>query len=359
MRKLNVAALVTAVACIMHASPALAAAVVTPTGQYARIVGERTILLWDEASHTEHLFVQLRVFGDAKSVAMVVPAPIDARGKLVADDVAPADDIAFGRLEALLKYDTTDVPDALPVEALPLRTLQPKTSTVVDGGDPLRGWLGGEEFALGPSFEAWGSRYVFYRAAAVRFEDDGAEGRAEVVETPMLRLSFAATDPFVPYTINEPEPQDEAAFAARTKAKRPAHALDLWVLSAKPVDVVQRVGAETRAGPAFHGEATLSPDEVAGCLGAIPNFDPKSRPSWILTRFADRGHDTRVAFGDLTLVPAKARAKAKREDSAASSPHERRSSRRAKALAGLLAGLAAVVAWALFAQRESRATGAG
>jgi hypothetical protein len=355
MRKLS-AALTTAAAltCVMHASTASANAVVTPAGQYARIVGERTILVWDEKNHTEHLFVQLRVFGDAKTIAMVVPAPIDARGKLVADDVAPGDDIAFGRLEALLKYETTDVPDALPVEALPLRTLQPKTSTVVDGGDPLKGWLGGEELAMTAGFEAWGSRYTFYRTAAARFVDDGAEGRAEVVQTPMLRLSFAATDPFIPYTTNEPEPTDEAAFAARTKAKRPPHALDLWVLSASPVDVVQRVGAETRKGPVFHGQATLSADDVAGCLGEIPHFDPKSRPSWTLTRFADRGPDVRVAFGDLTLAPAKARPGAKKE-SGAPAVHAPRFSRRAKGLAGLFVGLAAVVLWALLGQREKRA----
>jgi len=334
-----------AIACMLHASPAGATGATCTEGAFARTVGERMLIAWDPQTKTEHVIVQVRFQSDAAAHAFVMPMP---QPPLATGGYSIEDEILFGRLESLMRYEPHEIPDAPELDALPQSTARTVMGTVLPQPSALGDWLQQEKLTARPSLTAWASRYEKrgWTLNAVRLaNDDVPENTARVVQSPPVRFSFQTDAPYVPYTESPPDGDEE--FAKKHGKPIVARSMDVWVVAPTPVALV-REGTTKRAEALVRKTSTrVSGRELDTNVGAIGPFDPKSRPAWYVTRFAERGKGPRVAFEDLTIVEAA------RTDSHPDAKKPRLSPR-TKALGALGLLLAVAAGLAFLSQRDER-----
>lgn len=325
----------TILACILHASSARAVGSAWTEGATARIVHERDVVVFDPEAQTEHLIVQVRFQSDAKVHALIVPmpsAPLADRGYAVEDE------ILFGRLESIVRYeDPALIPDAPEMAMLAQSNARTAQGTVMPDASALTDWLKLEKFSERAALTQWLARYTKrgWALNAVRLADDDAATPLRIVQSPALRFSFHATAAVLPYTESPPE------HAGSVKG----HSLDVWVVAPTPVDLVQADPASGRV--TFGGLERRSATRVSGleldaAVGKLGPFDPRMHEQWVVTRFSERGNGPRAAMDDLTVVLARAPGA---YAEAAKHGHKR-------AWIALVLGLMAAVAFAFYSQRE-------
>jgi hypothetical protein len=332
-----------AIICMIHASSAGATGSTCSDGAFARTVGERVLVAWDPTSKTEHVILQVRLQSDAQVHAIVMPMP---NAPVATGGYSIEDEILFGRLESLMRYEPAEIPDAPELETLPRSTARVVMATVFPQASSLPTWLEQEKLAKRPALLAWATRYEKrgWTLDAVRLaEDDVAAGTMRILQSPPVRFSFHTDAPFVPYTESPP---DEADVAKHGNTPR---SMDVWVIAPTPVDLVQ---ADTAQGRAVLADALVrknatrvTAQDLDATVGRIGPFDPKARPVWYVTRFAERGPGPRIAFDDLAIVPGSRGATHARAE-------KHRMTRRTKALFGLGLLLVAAIVGAFLAQRQ-------
>jgi hypothetical protein len=318
------------IACTFHVSSALAAGSAWSVDGYARIVHERDVVLFD--GETEQLVVQVRFQSDARAQALLVPLPSKP---LAENGFGLHDDLVFARIESLVRYDDPAlIPDAGETETIAQSTSRTARGALVTA---LGDWLQSEDLGARGPLLTWAKRTA-KTIYAVKLADDDPPEPSRIVQSPALRFSFATKKAFLPYTEAPPDEADEARFVARRGRAITSHVLDVWVVAPTAVDLEPKSNLERRATTA------VSSVDLEGAIGKVGTFDPKTHPTWVVTRFSEHGKGPRQAFDELSVVPAKMLVAPKKSS-------EKPSHTRRKVWFALGLGLLLAVAFALREQR--------
>lgn len=304
-----------ATAMLARPTPALACATAPPEGATVRLADEATIIVWDEATKTEH-FIRRAVFhSTAPSFGFLVPTPS-------VPQLAEAPEAAFGRLEQLLqpKIERTSKFDgfapascagafllgalggraapgaagASAVRELSSQKVAGLDATVLEADRPeaLTAWLGKRGFAATPELEAWVAPYVaaHWKITAFRYEraaENAVDGAYPYVEPAAVRLSFTTERPIYPYR----EPRRARASTHEGAPYEPERLLRVFFFGPERADA-----SVDGSGPWVAETAYAAPFDLA-TLGDTNLGVPLGK--W-LTIFDDR--TTTRPFADLTFA---------------------------------------------------------
>lgn len=292
---------------VLVPKPARACAPAYPPEAVVRIADEAAIIVWDEASRTEHFIRRATFTSSASDFGFLVPTPSKP-------ELAEAPDSVFATLEwrirppVNVRYEWSGVEPGLlcaaplyltmrsaAVEsaAPPVRVLETKRVAgydaailEADSATALAEWLQSNGYASRPALSEWLKPYVAMRWKITAYKI--AAGRdAKAVETAAVRMSFKADKPFFPY--REPADQRETvtAGAKDSAALEPPPGRLLRVFFIGPR---RAAGAVGEAGLPWPGETTwadaLDADILKPALGELPL--PFER-AW-LTAFEDRSN---------------------------------------------------------------------
>lgn len=284
--------------------PARACAPAYPPDALVRIADESAIIVWDEASKTEHFIRRATFTSSADDFGFLVPTPTKP-------DLAEAPDSVFASLEWKIKppveirYVISGVEpgllcaapfyltarSAMDTAAAPVRVLETKrvggydaAVLEADSATALAEWLQSNGYASRPALSEWLTPYVAMRWKITAYKI--AAGReAKAVETSAVRMSFKTDKPFFPY--REPADQRETITAGAkerdTTAPPPNRILRVFFIGPRRVK-----GTVGEAGSPWPGEATwadsISTDLIKPALAPLPlPFEN----AW-LTAFEDR-----------------------------------------------------------------------
>jgi hypothetical protein len=286
--------------------PARACAPAYPPEAMVRVADESAIIVWDEASKTEHFIRRATFTSSANDFGFLVPTP--ARPEL-----AEAPDSVFWSLESKIKpvvdirYEWSGVEpgllcaapfyltarSAVDAAAPSVRVLETKrvggydaAVLEADNATALNDWLRSNGYAASAAISDWVSPYLSMRWMITAFKI--AAGRdAKAVETSAVRMSFKTDKPFFPY--REPADQRETIAAGAkpgdVAAPPPSRVLRVFFIGPRRVE-----GAVGAAGSPWPGEATWAdsiPTElIAPALAPVPL---PFQQAW-LTAFEDRSN---------------------------------------------------------------------
>ncbi len=190
------------------------------------IASESAILLWDEATKTQHFIRRASFQTDAPDFGFLVPTPTQPT-------LAPADDAAFATLAKLTEPKVVTKPrpsgggctlgcgskkeaggraaPAPQVEVLEEKRVGPFDTAVLKANDAqaLTGWLSKWEYVFAPELVAWVEPYVkkSWVITAFKIARDTDRPAAKTVTTTAVRMTFKTEKPFYPYR----EPEDQRA----------------------------------------------------------------------------------------------------------------------------------------------------
>lgn len=205
-----------AVLCLVGTGPRIAEAcfAVGRAGPLP-VRGEEALIVWDEASHTEHFIRSASFENVSADFGFIVPTPSQPT-------LTEVDEGVFGRLFRLYRRPpraargarglggmSTSGADGLGedrVEVVSESRVAGLTGTVLraTGTTALDAWLTERGYASTPELSAWLGPYVSrgYYLTAFRVDPEGASGS---VAMRAVRMSFSTDVPFYPYS----EPQIE------------------------------------------------------------------------------------------------------------------------------------------------------
>jgi hypothetical protein len=260
-----------------------------PMEASVRIADESAILVWDEATRTEHFIRRATFTTTATDFGFLVPTP-------TRPELAEAPDHVFGALEAMIKpeiiYRTKidgiqpgllcaapfyftlrsasgpqSAPAAAPVRVLETKRVAGYDAAVLeaDSAGALAEWLKTNGYVSRPALEEWLKPYIEMRWIITAYKIAGGSD-AKAVETSAVRMSFKTDKPFFPY--REPSDQREtipAKTGAAIAEPPPARVLRVFFIGPRRVSGAIGGDEEARAWPAetvwagTFAAATLSP----------------------------------------------------------------------------------------------------
>ncbi len=211
----------------MRPMHALACATVGPMPLPIPVAAEEALILWDEATQTEHFVRAARFSGGEAGMGFLVPTPSRPDLGEVTVDPFRALDAAFVPREVWVERSrvsasccmllsrggqeppvtvSAQAPDS--VRVLETRRVGPYDATVLaaDDAQALATWLGAHGFVSRPALATWlgpyvANHWVLTAFLLARANGDGANS------LPAVRMSFHAERPFYPYS----EPDEPAA----------------------------------------------------------------------------------------------------------------------------------------------------
>lgn len=249
MRRLPIlVASVLGVAAVSLATPSRACAPAPPEGVFVAIAQEAAVVVWDDASGTEHFVRRASFRTQARDFGFLVPTPTKP-------ELAAEDDAIFDRLEQMIVPEIRYEPEwrgvdptplvlgafllraqrSVPAGAIataPVRVLEEKRvagydAVVLEADDPgaLAEWLARNGYAKRPALTEWLEPYVAARWKLTAFKIAGSEvdGGDPSLEPPRhvgaeaVRMSFHTARPFFPY--REPRDQRESVPASMSSAR--------------------------------------------------------------------------------------------------------------------------------------------
>ena len=186
------------------------------------IADESAIIIWDEASKTEHFIRRATFVTQAEDFGFLVPTPTQP-------ELGEADEEAFKRLERQISILRT--PPAAgkggkgggggakppPVEVLDEKRVAGQHVVVLKAtdADALGKWLKDHDYEFSPGLKKWIQPYIdakwIITASKVAKDRDGVA--AKNVALAAVRMSFKTVKPFFPYS--EPASENPAAQQAR------------------------------------------------------------------------------------------------------------------------------------------------
>ena len=311
--------------CILQPIDAEACGVAYPAGSFVQLARERTLIVWDARTKTEH-FVRKPAFdGDPRSFGFFVPTP-------TVPVIKKEDDGIFERVRELLEPKRPGGDDGkggggAPGSGAHVDVLQ---SVTIDGfqvvtlratdENALGEWLGKNQFVDRPALRTWAKRYTDkgWLITAMRYEGAAAEKSParNTLETPTLRLSFTVDAPFYPYTEVATDTADQQAFLARYGGNAcppddplcfdqanyvPPRPLDVWVVAQTPVHSLM---GQAGGGPPVMDAARVTSAALATALGDTKSwgFDPSAEATWVVSHLSE-SVTVRNAADDLTFGP--------------------------------------------------------
>lgn len=302
MRRAAILAALTACVASLVAADAHACAPAPPEGAFVSIANESAIVVWDEASKTEHFIRRASFRSEARDFGFLVPTPTKPELEAARDD-------AFAELERAIapKYVTVEEWSGLSVMPLVLmpfmmfkRSAGVPAAVEASGGvtvleekrvagydaavleadsaTALADWLRVHGYAKRPALEEWLAPYVDKRWKLTAFkiasdEDAGATREVQALGTSAVRMTFQTDRPFFPY--REPRDQRESVPADRSGPR----ALRVFFLGPARVS-----GAIGDGATAWRGETKWAGPFDASRAPSLP-FPPPAG-AW-LTAFED------------------------------------------------------------------------
>jgi hypothetical protein len=216
---------------------AQACATAPPEGATVAVAGESAIIVWDEATKTEHFIRRATFETSAKDFGFLVPTPTKP-------ELAEASDDAFLQLEDVIRPEVVTRTELRGVDLMPLvlstfllrstktatpeveasvRVLEQKRvgaydATVLEADDAraLAEWLKKHGYAQRPALEEWLAPYVAqkWKLTAFKIAEPASGDTTQVVAkshalaTDAVRMTFHTERPFFPY--REPRDQRES-----------------------------------------------------------------------------------------------------------------------------------------------------
>jgi hypothetical protein len=269
---------------------------------------EQTLIVFDEATATEH-FVREVTFADAASTfGFVVPTP--ARPVVKAVSPSPFAELArhypvnkpIPAMAAGPPPRGLAVLAAVPpgVQVLSEERVGSFTAFVLAANDSagIKRWLDENHFVSTAASEPWLRHYVGmgYYYAALRYEPHGRSSGTHTTRAETLRISFASPLPYYPYF--EPTPTEETPARPRELA--------VWLVSSRRYVPISAVTADriTWMRPMQEWTALAPQDRafVTGLLG--PDLGPlvPARVPTTVQAYEDQ-KTTRASWGDVVFVP--------------------------------------------------------
>ncbi|MFN7972713.1 MAG: DUF2330 domain-containing protein [Acidobacteriota bacterium] len=301
----------TVLALLLCGSPAYPCAPAPPRGVIVTILDETALILWDEATHTEHFIRGARFQSQASDFGFLVPTPSEPQLDQVRNDL-------FDRLEMSIQpshvYGTRFggvMPTALvclpylmmsggakssydragarpPVRVLQERTVSGYDAVVLEADDAgaLAAWLSERGYDNRPTLAAWLAPYVAaaYKITAFKVAKAGPDA---AFATSAVRMSFHADRPFFPYR----EPTDQ-------REDRTPRKLFVYFVGTGRVDGA--VGAAPWPSKVLWSDRLAAPREILE--GALPEGTALPEGAW-LTAFEDAS-SPRPGDDDLFFAPA-------------------------------------------------------
>ncbi|AKT44037.1 DUF2330 domain-containing protein [Chondromyces crocatus] len=291
-------------------------------GNRVRIDDESAIIVWDEASKTEHFIRRASFSSDATDFGFLVPTPsvpelaearnepFDALEQRVSPGVvyrAKIDGVKAGFLCALPFYmflgrseKSAVAPAAAPVRVLHAQTLAGYDAVVLeaDRSDALAAWLREHGYATRPALEAWLQPYVTARWKITAFKI-APRKPGDRVATSAVRMSFTTERPFFPYR----EPADEQQAAPSddpANATPPERRLRVFLIARSRMEGA--LGDGRRAWPGQVTWATLLAPRGAAPPTNIESIPIPFEDAW-LTAFEDNA-SPRPGVDEVYFSPA-------------------------------------------------------
>lgn len=288
---------------LLVSAQAHAAAVAYPQGTFARPSEEKALLVWDDATKTEHLIRALSLKGDAESLGVLLATP-------TVPAVAKEDDTVIDRVGKLFASGAPMAAD----QRGPFGDFDTSTFKASDAA-ALDAWLGKYKLTGKASLRAWAKGYADkgWYLTGVHTTAKGTGDRK--LDVPAVRLSFKTDAPVFPYTEAAVDEADEAAHRDRYNPRQPyrgytygTRPFELYVVAPRQMQAVS--GAST-AGPNVSDALRETSATVGGALGDTKawGFDPKKRPTWVMTHLTEnvwqRTTQTDLGFATYDLPKAR------------------------------------------------------
>jgi hypothetical protein len=267
--------IIVVVALTLGQRRAEACAPAPPANVHVAIAAESAIIVWDEATKTEHFIRRASFRSQTPSFGFLVPTPTKP-------ELAEADDKAFADLEETIKpeikrphewrlaptafacffllarkSETASAPSLLsppPVRVLETKRIGDYDAVVLEADDAgaLGEWLNSHGYAKQPALEEWLQPYVAkkWKLTAFKIADDVANAAADAgaefgiklttstFGTRAIRMSFKTERPFFPY--REPRDQRDSSMPASLSSTR---SLRVFYVGPKRVDPLIGEGA--------------------------------------------------------------------------------------------------------------------
>ncbi len=257
---------------------------------------QSVVLIWDEATKTEHFIRRASFQGDATDFGFVVPSPSQP-------ELSESGNEAFPYLQKITEPEHRKAPrsggsvgcgcglktasmakgDAQPaVRVLEEKVVAGYKASVLeaDSSAALVRWFKDHGYAFSPEVEAWAKPYVEgkWKFTALKIDKPrDAEGAAQV-GTQALRLSFKTDRPLFPY--REPNPEKDAeAVGAKHRLLR------IYFISDAKYFGELKAPANWTGQTVWAGE--IEAKQRAAVLELL-NLPPTTGPAkWWLTEFED------------------------------------------------------------------------
>ena len=344
---------------VAPASPAWACGAAGPRNEPVAVASESAIIVWDEATKTQHFIRRASFRTGAKDFGFLVPTP--ARPTL-----AEADDGAFALLARVTAPRMVtqaapagggctfgcggSAPQGAPapaVEVLEEKRVAGYDAAVLRADDPaaLGAWLQARGYDDSPAIRDWVKPYVEAKWTVTAFKVAMADPAAPTAATSAVRMSFPTERPFFPY--REPDstsvvPDQVRLLRVYVVAAGPVQG----TLTARPPDRPGRNDADRGTFPIVWANS-LPPDgrpDLARLLalpaGAVP-------ADAYVTEFENR-HFDRGSAGDAYFTPDPGRRPVERR------PHVRYTTRFEDTGGGFCIVFAALAVACLVIRRASR-----
>jgi hypothetical protein len=268
---------------------------------------QKIIIIWDEATKTQHFIRQASFKSDVEDFGFVIPSPSkpelsesgDAAFSFFNKLTAPAVEkvsrpISFG----CSKNEALPAAGAKSVSVIEEKEVAGYKATVLsaDTASALVDWLKENGFAYSPDVEAWAKPYVeggwIFTALKLAKKKDDTSGSN--VSTEALRMSFKTDRPLFPYR------EGDSKLVAE-KLKAPKRLLRIYFLAA------ERQQGELENGGGWTGSVTwagpLAEGDRKRALELLKLPETTGPEKMWLTEFDDQW-PYRLAYGDLYFSKA-------------------------------------------------------
>lgn len=286
---------------MMHVSTdASACGIAVPAGSFARTFKERTLVVWDEASKTEHFIRKPTFDGDPQTFAFFVPTPETPQA-------AKADEAVFDRLKSLVSPTVPgmvgggggrSLKDAHAKDVLVTQTLKigeyELVSLKASDANALGEWLKKNGYVDRPELRAWTKTYVKrgWIINAMKYAGSPKKERASI-EVPTIRFSFKTQEPFYPYSEPSEDGKAKQEFGKKwCKNDEPEcspfsthRSLEVFVVARKSMQGM--IDGRTQ-GPRMAKNVRVTSESLAAALGDTKGwFDPGAEKTWVVTNLED------------------------------------------------------------------------